>query len=83
MLEVRCLVSEQVQRGREAQARGVLHDAVVRSALEKFKEGHRLVVDVEFLGIHLPHLHLTRNAVEVFNNLLLAGVVRGHAIGNH
>lgn len=61
----------------------MLHDAIICPALEKFKEGHRLVVDVEFLGIHLPHLHLTRDAVEVFNNLLLGGVVGCNAIGDN
>ena len=83
VLEVGSLVLEQVQSRHETQARGVLHDAVVCSALKELEERHRLIVNVNFLGVHLPELNLSRDAVQVFDNLLLGGVVRGHAIGNH
>ena len=58
VFEVGSLVAEQVQRRHEAQARGVFHDAVSGAALKELKEGHRLVVEVDFLSVHLAEFDL-------------------------
>ena len=61
----------------------MFHDAIIRPALEKFKKGHRLVVEVDFLSVHLAEFDLPRHAVEVLDDLLLVGVVGCNAIGDN